>query len=389
VSGGPEAGWYPRSTADETQAYYHQVMEERLIASGRVRFLPQHDVLEGGQVVSRLTGKSIAVKVRRRVVDAAYLSPAIPSTSAPPFEVAPGATVVPVNRLTEVSDPPEGFVIVGGGKTALDACVWLLQNGVAPEAIQWIKPRECWLLNRTFYQPGALVGTFLRGIALQMEAASGADSLPDLFDRLEGADQIRRVDRSVRPTMFRGATIADWELELLRRIHRVVRSGHVRRVERDRIVLEGATVPTTPGHLVVHCSARGLPHPPVVSIFQEGRITLQAVRIGLVPFNAAIVAFVETHRDDDAEKNRLCPPNPFPNSDLDWVRGTVIQLSAERAWSQEEDITLWLEGARLNPTRGVRALAEEPAIQEASRLFVESVRPALARLARLMESAPS
>jgi len=69
---------------------------------------------------------------------------------------------------------------------------------------------------------------------------------------------------------------------------------------------------------------------------------LQPVRSGLIPFNAALVGFVEAHRDDDAEKNRLCPTNPFANTPLDWARGTLIQMGADRTWSKEPDLQAWL-----------------------------------------------
>jgi hypothetical protein len=40
------------------------------------------------------------------------------------------------------------YVIVGSGKTATDACIWLLDNGVDPGAICWVRPRDPWMLNR-------------------------------------------------------------------------------------------------------------------------------------------------------------------------------------------------------------------------------------------------
>jgi hypothetical protein len=236
----------------------------------------------------------------------------------------------------DVADKPERYVIIGAGKTALDACVWLLRNGVDPGDIQWIKPREAWLQNRTYTQPGELVGTLLEGISLQMEAAAQATSMDDLIDRMEAAAQMRRVDPDVRPAMYKGATIGDWELDILRRIEDVVRLGHVLSIERHRIVLAEGSIATSPRHLHVHCAANAFPRTPSLPIFAADRITLQAVRIGLVPFNAALVAFVEAHRDDDAEKNRLCPPNPFGDTPLDWVRGMLIQMGADRIWSRKQ-----------------------------------------------------
>jgi hypothetical protein len=383
---GPEAGWYERASGAEIRAYYDRVMT-RLVASGRVRFFPQCDYRGDHRFVSRLTGETFDVEVRRKLVDASYLSPSIPATTPPPFEIGAGASVVPLDQLTHLTRKPERFVIIGAGKTAMDACAWLLERGVDADDIQWIKPRESWLLNRAHVQPGELVGGMLEGIARQMEAAAGAASADDLMDRLEAAEQLRRIDPGVRPTMYKAATIADWEIDRLRRIGGVVRLGHVRRIERDRIMLEQGSIPTAPGHLHIHCAAEGLRRPPPLPIFATDRITLQPIRTGLVPFNAALTAFVEAHRSDDAEKNRLCPPNPYPDTPLDWARGTLIQMRADLAWSREPDISQWLEGSRLNPMRGLRARSEDPLVQQASRRFAAAVRPGLSRLAALIEQA--
>jgi putative NAD(P)-binding protein len=380
---GPEAGQYERSRGSEIRAYYARVMEKRLIASGRVRFFPNCEYVGKHRFVSRLSGDTFDVKVRRKLVDANYLSPSIPALTPTPFNVGDGASAIPVNRLVDIVEKPDRYVIVGGGKTALDACVWLLRNGVDPLDIQWVKPREAWLQNRSYTQPGELVGTLFEGISLQMEAAAQATSIDDLIDRLEAAAQMRRVDRSVRPTMFKGATIGDWELDLLRRIEDVIRLGYVRSIERNRILLERGSVATSPRHLHVHCAA-GLRYPPALPIFAADRITLQPVRMGLIPFNAALVGFVEAHRGDDAEKNRLCPTNPFTNTPLDWARATLIQMGADRAWSKEPDLQAWLERSRLNPMRGLRAHAGEERVQRASQKFAANVGPGLNGLAAIV-----
>ena len=380
---GPEAGQYERTRGSEIRAYYARVMEKRLIASGRVRFFPNCEYVGKHRFVSRLSGATSDVKVRRKLVDANYLSPSIPALTPAPFNVGDGASAIPVHRLVDVVEKPDRYVIVGAGKTALDACVWLLRNGVDPGDIQWVKPREAWLQNRGYTQPGELVGTLLEGISLQMEAAAQASSIDDLIDRLEAAAQMRRVDRSVRPTMYKGATIGDWEIELLRRIEDVVRLGYVRSIERDRILLERGSVATSRRNLHVHCAA-GVRYPPALPIFAADRITLQPVRMGLIPFNAALVGFVEAHRGDDAEKNRLCPTNPFTNTPLDWARATLIQMGADRAWSKEPDLQAWLERSRLNPIRGLRAHADEERVQRASQKFAANVGPGLKRLVAIV-----
>jgi hypothetical protein len=73
-----------------------------------------------------------------------------------------------------------------------------------------------------------------------------------------------------------------------------------------------------------------------------------------------MVGYIEATRKDLVEKNRLCPTNPLPDVPLDWVKGTLIGMNAERTWSKEPDIVDWLDRARLNASRGLRQRAAEP-----------------------------
>ncbi len=381
---GPNQGLYERATGPEVCAYFGRVMQERLLASGKVRYFPMCEYLGEHRFVSRLSGDQYEVEVRKSRVDATYLEPAVPSTYAPPFAVDPEARCVPLNELPKVHERADGYVIIGAGKTAMDACVWLLDMGVPPGDIRWIKPRESWLQNRAFSQGGELVGTLFEGISLQVEAAAQAQSQSDLFARLSAAAQLLRVDESVAPTMFKAPTASTGEIEQLRSISNVVRLGRVRRIERDAIVLEQGTIPTTPRQLHVHCAAPGLNPAPGIPIFSPGCIIPQPIRTGLIPFNAALVGFVEATRGDVAEKNRLCPTNRLPDVPLDWARGMLVAMTADHLWSKEPDIASWLERARLNPSRGIRQHGHEPRVQQASKRFGDNVRPALQNLQRLL-----
>ncbi len=377
---GLNSGLFVQASAPEICAYYDRVMRERLIGSGRVRYLPMCEHLGRGRVASRLTGDTWDVKVRRAVVNAHYLEPSIPQTSPPPFEVEPGVRCVPVGELPRLEEQADCYVIVGAGKTAIDACLWLLENGVASEAITWVKPREAWVLNRYFTQCGPLVGQLIEGISLQMEAAAQAASRDDLFGQLADRQQLLRVDERVTPSMYKAPTMSLAELSLLRHVTDVVRLGRVRRIERGQIVLERGTVPTSMGALHVHCASSGLNLAPAVPIFEPGRITLQSVRTGLAPFNAALVAYVDVTRDDLDEKNRLCPPNRQPDKAMDWIRGTLITLTADREWSKEPDIAAWLDRSRLNALRGLSMYGGEPRVQQAMARFVSNVDKATANL---------
>ena len=232
---GPEAGLQERARQSEIQAYYDDILHRRFLGSGRVTFLggSEHHA-EGSShlVTSRVSEETVEVHVRRRVVDATYLSPTIPATTPPPFDVADDVHVAAINELARLTAAPSSYVIVGSGKTATDGIVWLLVNGVLPDRIVWVRPRDPWMLNRAVVQPDPVVGLGLA--ADTMAAAASAESLDDLFLRLEAAGVMLRIDRDVIPTMAKTPTLAAWELDLLRTIENVVRLGHIKHVTRRR-----------------------------------------------------------------------------------------------------------------------------------------------------------
>ncbi len=129
---GPEAGLHERAAAPEVCAYYERVLRTRLLASGKVCFYSNCDYLGEGRFVSRVSGRHHKVRGRRRIVDARYLSPSIPATTPPPYGIADGVTAVPVNDLVTPGGAPSEYVIAGSGKTATDACIWLLDKESIP-----------------------------------------------------------------------------------------------------------------------------------------------------------------------------------------------------------------------------------------------------------------
>ena len=250
---------------------------------------------------------------RCRVVDAHYLAPSIPAEMAAPFGVAEGARVLPVNDLARLEEAPSQYVVVGSGKTATDACIWLLSRGVDPDAICWVRPRDPWMMNRAVVQPDPAI--FLGMAADTMQAAEDATSLDDLFLRLEDAGIMLRIDRTVMPTMAKTPTLATWELEQLRSLQNVVRRGHIETVDRGKLTFADGSVAVARDALVVHCAADGLKYPPLVPVWRPDVITLQPIRAGFPCFGAALVGYVEATRKDDDEKNRICPPSPYGRLD--------------------------------------------------------------------------
>jgi NAD(P)-binding Rossmann-like domain len=365
---GINAGFHEMAGADELRAYYAQVMDQHFLPTGRVHHLPcsNHAIGPEGRhlVTSRLTGEVGEVRVRRKLVDASYLEGRIPATSPPPFDVAEGVRCVAAGDVARVADPPERYVIIGTGKTALDTCVWLLTQGVPASAIQWVRPREAWWVNRRFNQPAEGLPDFFAGVGLQLKAMARATSVDDLFARLEADGLFLRVDTTVTPTMSRGAMLSEAELFLLRQIGDVVRRGHVRRIERDRIVFDGSSVPTSPDTLHVHCAAVGLARPALRPIFEADRVTLQPLFWGFACYPAALLGVVEATISDTAEKNRLCPPIRYWDEPRDYLSSYLALMAHDRARAAHPAVVAWAKGTRLNPMSGLGDLRDDPRVAQ-------------------------
>ncbi|HEY4633836.1 MAG TPA: FAD/NAD(P)-binding protein [Candidatus Limnocylindrales bacterium] len=384
---GPESGLQERARRSQIQSYYDDVLHRRFVGSGRVTFLGGHEYHTDGithLATSRVSGETTRVDVRRRVVDATYLAPTIPATTPPPFGVADDVQVVAVNELASLAEAPSSYVVVGSGKTATDGIIWLLANGVLPDQIVWVRPREPWMLNRAMVQPDPVVA--LQLAADTMSAAAEAASLDDLFLRLEAAGVMFRIDTDLVPTMAKTPTLGAWELDLLRTIENVIRLGHIKYVAAGEIVLDDGVVALAPGSLVVHCAASGLRYPPMVPLWSPDMIRLQTIRAGFPCFNAALAGFVEATRDDDRERNRLCPPNTLPDHPANWAEMQVRGTLASRAYGAEPDIAAWANGCALNPARILPSQRDEPEVQVAAARLGDVAEPGLARLADLAQS---
>ncbi len=294
---GPNAGFYERATGVEICDYFHKVLDEVLLPSGKVRFFGMCDYVGNWSsehaFMSRLTGNRTTVRVRRKVVDTTYLESSVPATHTPSFEVDPDVRFLPIGDLAALAEPPGGYTILGAGKTAMDACTWLLDNGVDPDRIRWVRPRDAWLHDRAAFQPRDLVTSTVERFSFGVEALSNAESVDDLLRRLEACGQLFRLDPKVAPTMYRGAILSATERKGLQQIERVVRLGRVRRLSSDRIVLADGEIPTDRGQVHVDCTAYGFRVAPVRPIFEPGRVTLQSLTGGFITFNAALIGFVE------------------------------------------------------------------------------------------------
>jgi len=384
---GLNAGFYEAAGADELRAYFAHVMQEHFLPTRRVRFFPCSAYLGGEddrhRFVSRLSGARQEVRVRRKLVDTAYLEGGIPATSKPPFEVDEGVRCIApgdVARLARHSGP---FVVIGAGKTAMDTCVWLLTNGVPASAIRWVKPREGWWLNRRFHQPRTGLPEFFAGIGLQFQAMAHARSVDDLFLRLEADGFFLRVDPAVKPTMLHGAILSEAELALLRQITDVVRLGRVQRIGRGSMVLDDGEVATPADAVHIHCAARGLAQRPLRPIFEPGRLTVQPIMWGFASHQFALLGMAESMIESDDEKNRLCRPIHYWDQCADYLGAYMALLANERARANHPALAAWARESRLNPLGRLGEYRDHPLVVETRGRLRELGQAAVENVSRL------
>ncbi len=322
------AGGGDLASAAQILAYYERVLQ-RHCATGRVVFLAQCNYEGQGRVRSVLAPDVVyQVTVGRKTVDATYTNIQVPATRPPPYEVDDAVAVVPVNALVEQRTPWSRYVVIGGGKTGIDAILHLLKCNVAAEKITWIICNDAWLLNRNLLMPGLVA----RDMPLQLRVTSEAASCDDHFTRHEAQGWFMRLDPAVEPSRFRCATVTTEELATLRTIENIVRMGKVIRVGRTEIVLDDGVLPTATDVLHVDCTADGLARQPGRPLFEDGTITLQSLFMCQPVVSAALTAVIELRYDDDATKNALCKPVPHPRVPADYFSAMGASFDNIERW---------------------------------------------------------
>lgn len=351
---GPNQGFFELASGAEVSAYFQSAMRDHLLPTGRVRYYPNSEFLGDNRFRNIFSGEETQVSVRRKLVDSTYFETSVPATHSRKFAVAGGVRVVVPGALPELwkqaGGLPDHYVILGAGKTAMDVGVWLLEAGIPAQAITWVKPRESWLINRSTVQPGEqFFEKTIGGQIAIMENAATAETVTALFNALEDAGVMLRIDTAVEPTMFHYATISEGETERLRSIEKVIRKGRVKAIESGRMVLAEGDETVPANTLFIDCTASAVRPKPVAPQWQDGKIVLQLLHVPLVTLNAAVSAFIEANFDTDEEKNALCKPVGFIDR-IEGYAGTILGTGMNRfLWSQNPKIAEFLASSRLDP----------------------------------------
>ena len=290
------------ATGAEVMTYYERVMA-KFVATGRVRFFPTATYDWESATFVDAGGRRRAVAYDKLVTPESGV--VVPSMRPPPFPVEAGnATVKPVNALPTTE--ADHYVVIGAGKTAFDAMLHLLGRGVDQRHVTWIVPHDMWInLRDKFWEGGTLLPAFLA----MLNALLRQDSVLCAFKELEASGYVGRLDQTIEPQLFKGATVSTAELRMLHTVQNVVRLGRVTAVRADFLELEKGTLPLAPGTLLVDCASEGVGGLRAdFDVFAPAHIKLSAaLSTANFSHSAALIAHVEATYTDDATKNGFMP----------------------------------------------------------------------------------
>lgn len=389
-------GLYELASSGEVCAYFDQLMQQQFLPTGRVQYFPMCEYLPKQadnqnapqRFRSQVSGDEYEVDGATKLVDATYMNVVVPSMRKPKYQVAEGVRCIPPNELTKLAAPAKDYVVIGAGKTGMDACLWLLGNGVAPESIRWVMPRDSWMLDRKNIQPGPeFADSFLGGVARQSEAVAQATSPEDLLAKMHDIGWLLRFDDNVEPSMYRCATVTTTELQQLQRIKQIIRQGKVLSLSPTQIELEQGVAPTSTETLHIDCTADGLARRPATPIFSDEGLKLQSVRTCQQVFSAALIAHVEAAYGSNEEKNALTQVVPHPDSALDFLHCALVNDINGANWAADPALTNWLQQARLDGfSRDFAAVPPTQAEQQYMQSIGATAPAASANLKRLIDT---
>ncbi len=366
-------------------------MADEFLPSGRVHYFPLCEYSADGAITSTLSGERHDVDYDT-FVDATKLTTSVPLTHTRRFEVADGVRCVPPNDLPRLAPNHARVTVLGAGKTGIDSITWLLGNGFPPGAITWVMPRDSWLINRANIQPGFEFFEFtVGGLAKQYEIIAGADSVDAICTEFEEAGIWLRMSKDVWPTMFHAATVAEAEVDAMRRIDDVVRLGRVERIDADRLVLAGGDLAAQPDTLYVDCTASAVAQNvgDQTPVFGSNTIALQMIRPYQPCFSSALIAHIMVAIDAAEQRNQLAQPTPMTDTVDDWLRVQAAGMTNQFYWSQTPAIADWMASCRLNGFGGLVAAEDEARKATLTRLmqFAPAALQNLAKLAGRDEGA--
>lgn len=352
VESGFNAGLFELASKSEILHYFHDLMENTYLPSGRVTYFPMSEHIGGGRIRSLVTGDVTEIEIGKKLVNAGLWGDmgSIPLTHERPFTVDAGVECIPPNDLPARAPGHDAFTVIGAGKTGMDAIIWLLKHGVDPDRITWVRPNDYWMFHREkIMSHPDFFETSITSFQAELAALGTASTVREYCNAMEASGMWHRIDPDIWPTRFHAAVCSHSEIEALRTVRNVVRAGHVKRITPGKLVLEEADIKTSPGRLYIDCTARagvmlGDDAPP---IFDGDTINLFMVRLFQPLFSAALIAFLEAKVPDAAVRRACTNLVNFHDTPAQYVAAARQGMLNQGAWTQVPEVKAWIDGCRL------------------------------------------
>jgi hypothetical protein len=349
-TGANEEGLGHQASNKEIKTYYERLIT-KYINSGRVQYYPNSEFSWANHSIISNNGHAQNIEATKRYVDATLTGTELSLHHTPDFEVNEGVRCVPPNEIPELQSNYDSVYIVGGGKTAIDSILWMLNQGRSADSITWIKSKDSWLLNNANIQHSSeFLHDSFEAVARQAEIVLDSNSLEEFAQKMSDDKIWLRIDPEVFPDLIKGASVTEKQIDQLRLVKNVIRKGKLRAIDSRKLYFSDSTEKLSNSFLLVDCSAAGIPshieNP--VDIFKSDRINLLSVRSFQAVFSAAIIGKIETINLVDKQRNRLVRPLGPMGTLNDWARNQVLQNQNEMRYAVNSELTQWLSNARLN-----------------------------------------
>jgi hypothetical protein len=353
IPAGRNAGLPEMAGKAEILHYYQDLMENDYLPTGRVTWFPMSEHLGDGTIRNLANDETIRVEVTGKIVNAAWLGEraSIPATHRRGFDVAPGVSITAPHELPDRAPEHRRFCILGAGKTAMDAVLWLLDAGVDPDRIAWVRPRDYWVFLRENVVPdAAFFAATMQGNLADLASLGTAATVRAHCEAMETAERWQRIDTDTWPTGFHAAVCSRAEIAALRTVRTVIRKGRVTRITPETLVLQGGDVATDPGTLHVDCTASGGARigADAPAIFAANCITLLMIRPFQPLFSAALIARIEAMGLPDTDANALARAVDFHDTPAEFLAVQGAGMMNQYAWNQVPELRDWIDRCRLN-----------------------------------------
>lgn len=349
---GYNSGLHELASKYEILHYYQDLMESDYLPSGRVQYFPMSEYQGDGLVRSLVSGKKQHIKVRCKLVNAGLSDEltSIPLTHKRNFEVADGVECVPPNSLPHRAPQYDKFTVIGGGKTAMDAVLWLLDKTVAPENITWVRPNDYWLFNRDNTVPHK--DFFLKTnetMKKQLVGMAASTSVRQYCESMESSGMWHRINRQSWPEKFHAASCSQAEVAALGKVEKVIRAGHARRIDSDRIILDEAEVSVAKNTLFIDCTAKGVAIVDTNSlrVFDGAKINLLMVRPHQAVFSAAVIGYLEACEIDEHSKQDCARVTNFHDTPAQYLSVQAESFLNQAAWRKNSKVQAWVDNCPL------------------------------------------